>query len=220
MRKESIGLPAAIQEYLIAYGTRESAAQRGLRAVTDGHPAALMRSSTEQMQLLALMAKLIDARRVIEVGVFTGYGTLALAAALPPQGCVVAFDIAKEFPAIGRSYWEQAGVAEKIDLRIGPAVDGLNRLLQEAGPDSFDLAYIDADKVNYDEYYEACLRLVRAGGLLALDNVLWFGRVADPAADDPDTRALKALNAKIARDARVEIAMVPIGDGVTFVLKK
>jgi len=220
MRKESFGLPPAVQAYLVAHGTRESAAQKGLRAVTDAHPAALMRSSTEQLQMLALIIKLMGAQRILEVGVFTGYGTLAFASALPPQGRVVALDISSEFPAIGRPYWEQAGVAKKIDLRIGPAIDGLQRLLEETGPGSFDLAYIDADKVNYENYYEACLQLVRTRGLIALDNVLWFGRVADPAADDSDTRALKALNLKIAKDDRVEIAMVPVGDGVTLAMKR
>lgn len=220
MLKISFGLPPAVQDYLITYGTRETAAQKELRAVTDAHPAAIMRSSTEQMQLLALLIKLMDARRVIEVGVFTGYGTLAFASALPSEGRVVAFDISEEFPAIGRPYWQRAGVADKIDLRIGPATEGLARLLKEAGPGSFDLAYIDADKTNYDQYYEACLRLVRTRGLIAIDNVLWSGRVADAAADDPNTQALKALNAKIARDERVEVAMVPVGDGVTFVMKR
>ena len=220
MRKESIGLSPVVQEYLVAHGTRETAAQRRLREVTDTQPAALMRSSTEQMQLLALLVKLIGAQRVIEVGVFTGYGTLTLASALPPQGHVVAFDISAEFPAIGRPYWEQAGISQKIDLRIGPATEGLPRLLKESGPGSFDLAYIDADKVNYDSYYEACLQLVRTGGLIAIDNVLWFGRVTDPTANDPDTSALKALNAKIVKDDRVEMVMVPVGDGVTLAMKR
>jgi caffeoyl-CoA O-methyltransferase len=216
MPKTSIGLPAAIQDYLVTYGTRESAAQRALRALTDQQPAALMRSSTEQMQLLGLLCKLLGAQYVLEVGVFTGYGTLALALALPSHGRVVAFDISERYPALGRPYWQQAGVAERIELRIGPAQEGLLQVLQETGPARFDLAYIDADKVNYDTYYDLCLQLVRPGGLIALDNVLWGGRVADPAADDADTLALRALNAKIVRDERVEMVMVPIGDGVTW----
>jgi predicted O-methyltransferase YrrM len=220
MPKTSIGLPAAIQDYLVTYGTRESAAQRALRALTDQQPAALMCSSTEQMQLLGLLCKLLGAARVIEVGVFTGYGTLALATALPPHGRVVAFDISEQYPALGRPYWEHAGVAAKIELRIGPAQEELRQLLQETKPEHFDLAYIDADKVSYEVYYEVCLQLVRRGGLIALDNVLWGGRVVDAAANDPDTRALKALNAKIARDERVEMVMVPIGDGVTLAMKK
>jgi predicted O-methyltransferase YrrM len=157
---------------------------------------------------------------VLEVGVFTGYGTLALALALPPHGRVVAFDISAQYPALGRPYWEQAGVAAKIELHIGPAREGLQQVLQDTGPARFDLAYIDADKVRYDTYYELCVQLVRPGGLIALDNVLWGGRVADPAADDPDTLALKALNAKIVRDERVEMVMVPVGDGVTLAMKK
>jgi len=220
MLKTSFGLPPSVQDYLITHGTRETTAQKDLRAVTDAHPAAIMRSSTEQMQLLALIVKLIGARHVIEVGVFTGYGTLAFASALPPEGRVIAFDISEEFPSIGRPYWQRAGVADKIDLRIGPATEGLDELLRENGPGSFDLAYIDADKTNYDQYYEACLRLVRPRGLIAIDNVLWSGKVADPAADDPNTHALKGLNAKIASDERVEVAMVPVGDGVTLAMKR
>ena len=188
---------------------------RALRDETAALPAGGMQIGPDQGQLLGFLVKLLGARRALEIGTFTGYSALSVAQALPADGKLVCCDVSDEWTSIGRRYWREAGVAERIELRIAPALDTLAAL--ESQGERFDLAFIDADKENYDRYYEACLRLVRPGGLIAIDNVLWSGAVADPANSSASTLALKALNDKISADSRVDFCLLPIGDGVTLV---
>jgi caffeoyl-CoA O-methyltransferase len=169
---------------------------------------------------LQLLVRLIGARRCIEVGVFTGYSALGVALALPADGKVVACDVSEEYTAIARRYWERAGVADKIDLYIAPATQTLDRLISAGEEGRFDFAYIDADKTNYDAYYERCLRLLRPSGLITIDNVLWSGDVLQESTQDPDTMALRALNEKIGGDERVDASLLPIGDGLMVVRKR
>jgi caffeoyl-CoA O-methyltransferase len=182
-------------------------------------PMANMQIAPEQGAFLALLAKAIGARRTLEIGTFTGYSALSVALALPPDGRVVSLDVNREFTDRARGYWKEAGMESKIDLRLGPALDSLDRMAaaQEA---PFDLAFIDADKSNYDAYYENALKLLRRGGVIALDNMLWSGAVADPTINDPDTSALRALNAKIHGDERVDMALATIADGVMLAWKR
>jgi caffeoyl-CoA O-methyltransferase len=216
MSKGSIGLDDELNAYLIEVGTREPEVLARLRDETAVMPQAGMQIAVEQGALLALLVKLIGARRVLEIGTFTGYSSTAMALALPPGGSIVCCDVSEEFTSVARRYWAEAGVADRVDLRLAPALATLEALLADEGADSFDLAFIDADKTNYAGYVEACLRLVRAGGLIAIDNVLWSGRVIDPADTDQDTQAIRDLNAALAGDERVDLAMVPIADGVTL----
>ena len=214
MSRRTIPLTDTLHEYLLSVSLRESAALRALRDETAADPSANMQIAPEQGQFMALLVKLTGARSILEIGTFTGYSALAMALALPPDGHIVACDVSAEWTAIGRRYWREAGVAERIELRLAPAIETLETLLADGGEDRFDFAFIDADKSGYHAYYEACLKLVRPGGLILLDNMLWSGAVADPAATDEDTMALKALNRKIRDDQRVTCSMVPIGDGV------
>src|SRR5262249_33322709 len=186
------------------------------RVRTQQLPEARMQITREQGHLLALLVRLIGACRALEVGTFTGYSALAIALALPANGELVACDINEQWTNIGRAYWQAAGVADKIRLRLGPALDSLIQLEREGGPSRLDFAFIDADKTGYDGYYESALRLVRPGGLIVLDNMLRRGRVAQPEASDPDTVALRKLNAKIARDERVDRVLLPIASGMTL----
>jgi caffeoyl-CoA O-methyltransferase len=169
---------------------------------------------------MALLVELTGARKTLEIGTFTGYSSLAVARALPPGGKVYACDISEAYTDVARKYWAKAGLAERIELRLGPAIDTVKALIGEGHAGSFDFAFIDADKENYDGYYEAAIQLLRPGGLVAIDNVLWNGRVADPAKKDPDTTAIRALNAKLRDDPRVTISMVPIGDGLMLARKR
>lgn len=207
----------ALARYVLEIGMRETALQRRLRQETARLPGAGMQVSPDQGQLLAFLAGLTGARRAIEIGAFTGYSALAVAAALPSDGQLIACDINEEWTAIARRYWRQAGLAATIDLRIGPALDTLGALIAAEGEGGFDFAFIDADKASYDAYYESCLRLVRPGGLIAIDNVLWGGAVADPTSDDEEAALIDALNRKIRGDARVAMCLVPLGDGTTLV---
>jgi predicted O-methyltransferase YrrM len=207
-------------DYMLRHGVREHPALAALRAETARLSMGGMQIGPAQGALLALLVQAIGARRTLEVGVFTGYSSLAVALALPADGRVVACDVSEDYTARARRAWAAAGVAHKIELRLAPALDTLDALLAAGEAGHFDFAFIDADKTNYDGYYERCLALVRAGGIVAVDNVFWGGRVADPAARDADTRAIKALNAKIAADPRVSVAMLPIADGVTLALKR
>ena len=209
------GWDETVSDYIIRLGTEETPPMQALRAETAALPAGGMQIGPDQGQLLGFLVKLLGVRRALEIGTFTGYSALAVARALPAEGKLICCDVSEEWTSIGRRYWREAGVAERIDLRIAPALDTLAAL--EAEGQRFDLAFIDADKENYDSYYEACLRLVRPGGLIAIDNVLWSGAVADPDNDTPSTVALKALNAKIRADDRVDLCLLPIGDGVTLV---
>ncbi len=213
-------LPDAVETYVCETIAHDTPLQRRLRAETARLPEAGMQIGADLGALLALLARSIGARRALEIGTFTGYSALAVAIALPADGLLVACDVSAEWTAIGRRYWAEAGVADRIDLRLGPAQDTLAKLRREHGAGAFDLAFVDADKTSYDAYYEACLDLLRVGGLIALDNMLWNGKVADPAATDESTRALRALNAKIAVDPRVDACLLTIGDGVMLARKR
>jgi caffeoyl-CoA O-methyltransferase len=221
MSRRTLTLDDALYDYLLTQGLREHPAAAELRAATASHPRAQMQISPEQGQFMALLLRLIGARRTVEVGVFTGYSALITALALPPEGRVLACDISSEFTAVGQPYWARAGVAGKIDLVIGPALATLDARLAAGEAGSYDFAFIDADKANYAGYYERCLQLVRPGGLIALDNTLWSGRVARPAAaDDADTLALQALNAALHADERIDLAVLPVGDGLTLARRR
>jgi predicted O-methyltransferase YrrM len=212
-------LPDAVEAYVDATVT-ETDVQRMLRKETARLPNGGMQIGPDQGALLALLVRTLGARNAIEVGTFTGYSALAVAAALPEGGRLVACDVSEEWTAVGRRYWAEAGVADRIDLRLGPAAKTLQALLRERGEGSFDFMFIDADKTSYDAYYEAGLKLVRPGGIIALDNMIWGGRVADPAENEPDTVALRALNAKIAADRRVDACLATIGDGVMLARRR
>lgn len=216
MSRASLGLSDDLSAYLRTVGGREDTDLAALRQATATHPRAQMQISSEQGQFLMLLMELLGARRTIEVGTFTGYSAMCVAKALGPEGKVVALDVSKEFTDLARKAWEKAGVAGRIDLRLGPALASLAAMISGGEAGRYDFAFIDADKENYDGYYELCLTLLRPGGLIAIDNVLWGGRVIDPKDTTADTRALKSLNAKIAADQRVTLSMVPIGDGLTL----
>ncbi len=219
MTAKNAVLPAAIHAYMLESTLREGNELAELRERTAALPGAIMQIGPEQGEFMALLARLIGARRYLEIGVYTGYSALAVALALPPGGVVVACDIDAAHPAIGRPYWERAGVAGRIDLRVGPAMETLDRLIA-SGAEPFDMAFIDADKANVDGYYERALRLVRPNGLVLVDNVLWDGAVIDPSIQDADTVALRALNAKVGRDERVDVTMLAICDGLLVARKR
>jgi len=194
--------------------SRESEHARALRAETAKMPMAGMQSRPQQAAFLQLLIRLIGAKNVIEIGVFTGGGTLAMAQAVPADGRIIACDVSAEWTSVGKKYWEKAGVAGKIDLRLAPAGETIAKLLSEGKGGTFDLAFIDADKSGYDTYYEGCLKLLRKGGLIVLDNMLWSGKVADAKHHDADTDALRALNLKIRDDKRVDWALLSADDGI------
>ena len=210
----------ALRDYLWDKGIDEHPALKELRIETTGLPESMMQICPEQGALMGNLIRMISAKRTIEVGTFTGYSALVVALALPEDGEVIACDVSEEWTAIGKEKWEQAGVSHKIDLRLGPAVDTLDELIQQGQKGSFDFAFIDADKVNYTAYYEKCLQLIASGGVIAIDNVLWGGSVLDSKRNDEDTKAIRELNDFVALDERVNISMIPIGDGVTLVVKK
>jgi predicted O-methyltransferase YrrM len=220
MSRSSFLIPDSVQEYAEANWLREAEVLRRLREETAAMPQANMQISPDQGQLMALLVRAIGARRTLEIGVFTGYSSLVTALALPEDGSIVACDVSEEYTSIARRYWQEAGVAHKIDLRLAPADETLDRLIDEGREDEFDFAFIDADKAGYDAYFERCLRLVRPGGLIAVDNVLWDGKVADATVQDEDTEAIRSFNAKLAGDSRADLALIPIGDGVTVARKR
>jgi len=221
MSTRTLTLDDTLYDYLLAHTLREHPAQAALREATRSHPYAQMQISPEQGALMTLLVKLIGARRTIEVGVFTGYSALTVALALPEDGRVLACDIDEDFVRVGFPHWDAAGVRHKIDLRIAPAQQMLQAELAAGHAGRYDFAFIDADKPGYDAYVELCLQLLRPGGLIAIDNTLWSGRVAhEAAAGDDSTRALQALNAKLHRDERVDLALLPIGDGLTLLRKR
>jgi len=199
---------------------REPELLRKLRQETASYPNSSCQISAEQGQFMALLMHLIGARRTIEVGVYTGYSALCVAMALPEDGRIIACDINQEWTSVGRRYWQEAGVDHKIDLRLGPALATLDRLIAEGQQGRFDFVFIDADKTNYANYYERALVLLRRGGLIGVDNVLWYGRVLDASFDDPDTRAIRAFNEQIKDDDRVWLSMLPLRDGLTLACKK
>ena len=219
MSRRTINLDDTLYDYLLAHSLREHPEQTALREATRTHPHGGMQISPEQGQFMSLLVKLIGARRTIEVGTFTGYSALTVALALPADGKILACDISDEYTSIGKPYWQRAGVSDRIELTIAPAVQTLDARIAAGETNHYDFAFIDADKVGYDGYYESCLQLVRAGGLIAFDNTLWGGDVARPA-QDGDTRALQALNDKLHRDERIDMALLPIGDGLTLVRKR
>lgn len=208
-----------LYDYMQSVSLREPEVLRRLREETAKLPMAMMQIGPDQGQLMAFLVRLIGARRLLEVGTFTGYSALACALALPPDGQLIACDISEAWTAIARRYWVEAGVADKIDLRLAPAAETLEALLASGQAGRFDMMFIDADKQGYDRYYELGLQLLRPGGLLLIDNVFWMGAVADPSDREPDTEAIRALNRKIHTDVRVELAMLPVGDGLTLVAK-
>ena len=210
-------LPDAVEQYVASVISRETPIMKRLRAETARLPQAGMQIGADQGALLALLVRLLGARHALEIGTFTGYSALAVAGALPLDGGLVTCDVNEEWTRIARRYWSEAGVSGRIDLRLGDARATLAALLKDRGAGAFDFAFIDADKPSYDAYYEACLQLVRTGGLIAIDNVLWSGAVTDPADQDADTAALRALNLKIRDDPRVESCLLTIGDGVMLV---
>jgi predicted O-methyltransferase YrrM len=219
MSNQTFGLDRPLYDYLLSVSLREPEILQQLRQETAQHPMCSMQIAPEQGQFMALLVQLIGAKKTLEVGVFTGYSSLVVALALPPDGKVVACDVSEEYTAIARRYWQQAGVADKIDLHIAPAVETLDRLLAEGQANTFDFAFIDADKSSYEAYYERSLQLVRPGGLLAIDNVLWSGQVADPQVQDSRTNKIRALNQKLHQDERISLSLVPIADGLTLARK-
>jgi predicted O-methyltransferase YrrM len=220
MSNRTISLTDSLHEYLLRVSLREPDVLRDLRAETARLAQRSMQIAPEQGQFMALLARLVGARRCIEVGVFTGYSSLAVALALPEDGRIVACDVSEEWTSIARRYWQRAGVADRIDLRLAPALETLDSLLAGGEAGRYDLAFIDADKTRYGDYYERVLQLLRPGGLVVIDNTLWSGRVADPAATDADTVALRELNERLLRDERVDLSLVPIGDGLTLARKR
>lgn len=220
MSNRTLGLAPEIYDYLLAHSLREPPILRQLRQETAQHPMGQMQISPEQGQFMALLVQMIGAKRTLEVGVFTGYSALAIARVLPPQGQLVACDVSEAYTAIARRYWQEAGVADKIQLHLGPAAETLAALLADQQQATFDFAFIDADKSGYDTYYEQALALVRPGGVIAIDNVLWSGRVADATVTDSRTQKIRALNAKLHQDERVDISLVPIADGLTLARKR
>jgi caffeoyl-CoA O-methyltransferase len=219
MAHRTLQLDDALYDYVLAHSIREHPAQVALREATKTHPHAVMQIGPEQGQFMALLARVLGARRAIEIGVFTGYSALTVALALPADGYLLACDVSDEYTRIGKPYWQAAGVAHRIDLRIGPALQTLDARLAAGEAGAYDFAFIDADKTAYDAYYERCLELVRQGGVIAIDNVLWSGSVARPA-KTADTKALQALNDKLHRDERVDLSLLPIGDGLTLARKR
>jgi O-methyltransferase len=220
MTRATIGLDDKTYAYLLQQQPPEHPLLVELRALTSVMPRARMQIAPEQGHFLAFLCRTIGARRVLEVGTFTGYSALAMALALPHDGRIVACDVSAEWTAIGRGFWAKAGVADKIELRLGPAVATLQQLEREGAGGSFDLAFVDANKEDYDAYYECALRLVRVGGVIALDNVLRGGRVADLRETDRSVAAIRELNTRIASDERVDRVMLPVGDGMTLARRR
>ena len=207
-------------DYIGRVTLREPEILRRLREETSRHPHGVMQISAEEGQLMALLVHLLSARKTLEIGVFTGYSSLAVALALPDDGRIIACDVSEEWTSIARRYWREAGVERKIDLRLGPALKTLDDLIAQGQGGRFDFAFIDADKGNYANYFERALVLIRSGGLIAIDNVLWDGKVIDPSVNDEDTRAIRAINESLHHDERVWISMLPIRDGLTLACKK
>ncbi len=219
MSNRTICITDELYEYLVSVSLRESDLLKRLRAETVVDEMSRMQISPEQGQFMSMLIRLIGAKKALEVGVYTGYSSLCIALAMPGDGQLVACDINEQWTEVAKRYWQEAGVSDKIDLRLGPAVDTLKGLLANGESGSYDFAFIDADKKFYETYYELCLELLRAGGLIAIDNVLWGGAVADDDIMDDDTQTIRRLNKFILDDERVDISLVPIGDGLTLAHK-
>jgi caffeoyl-CoA O-methyltransferase len=220
MSNATLGLPEDLHAYLLEVGVREPELLRELRVETAAMPEHDMQIAPEQGALMGLLVELIGARRCLEVGTFTGYSSLAVALAMPPEGTMVCCDISREWTDVARRYWQRAGVADRIELRLGPALDSLDALLAEGQAGTFDFAFLDADKVQYPEYVDRAIALLRPGGLLAIDNVFWGGDVANPAIDDESVRGIRSMSRALAEDGRVTLAMVPVADGLTLARKR
>ena len=220
MSNRTIAITETIYQYLCDHSLREDPILKDLRDHTYAMEERAMQIAPEQGQFMKMLVKLIGAKNAIEVGVFTGYSSLAIALALPEDGCIVACDVNPQYTSVAEKFWVSAGVREKIDLRIGPAKDTLLELINAGLTGTFDFAFIDADKINYDHYYELCLQLIRPGGLITVDNVLWGGTVSDDAINDVDTNSIRALNDKLHQDERIDLSLVPVGDGLTLAMKR
>lgn len=220
MSNRTISMTDGLYGYLLDTSLREVPLLKRLRDETAAHPQARMQISPEQGQFMQLLAKLMGARRCIEVGVFTGYSSLAVALALPADGRILACDVSEEFTSVARRYWKEAGVAGKIELKLAPALQTLDERLAAGEAGSYDLAFIDADKANYADYYERVLKLLRPGGLVLVDNVLWSGRVLDAADRSEDTMAIRAFNELLHQDERIDLSLLPVGDGLTLARKR
>lgn len=220
MSNRTIAMNDALYDYLLGASLREPALLKRLRDETAKHPRATMQISPEQGQFMQLLTQLIDARRCIEVGVFTGYSSLCVALALPKDGYILACDVSEEFTAVARRYWKEAGVEARIELRLAPALETLDARIKAGEAGSYDLAFIDADKSNYAGYYERILKLLRPGGLVLVDNVLWSGAVIDAKDKSEDTVAIRAFNEALRKDERVDVSMLPVGDGLTLARKR
>jgi len=220
MSNRTLSLNEPLYEYLLSVSVREPALLRRLREETARDPMAQMQIAPEQGQFLALLARMLGARRTIEVGVFTGYSSLCVARVLPEDGKLIACDKSKEWTDVARRYWQEAGVEDKIDLRLAPAIETLDGLIEDSGEAQYDFAFIDADKSGYPAYFERCLTLLRGGGVIAVDNTLWDGKVADATDASEDTAAIRAFNNALYADERIELSLVPIGDGLTLALKR
>ncbi|HEY4162762.1 MAG TPA: class I SAM-dependent methyltransferase [Dongiaceae bacterium] len=219
MTRRTLELNDRVYDYLLKVGVRETDLQRDLRMETAKLTNGGMQIGPDQGAFMTLLVELIGARRALEIGTFTGYSSICVASALPADGKLICCDVSAEYTAIARDYWRRAGLESKIELRLGPAVATLDALI-EAKVESFDFAFIDADKGNYLNYYERAFELLRPGGLIAIDNVLWGGDAADPEDKDPDTQSIRAVNERVRADERVTVCMVPIGDGLTLARKR
>lgn len=220
MNSKTLNLNESLYQYLLSVSLREPEILQQLRQETANHPGAIMQISPDQGQFLALLVQLTGVKKALEIGVFTGYSALCVALALPPQGTLIACDVSEEYTKIARRYWHKANVENKIDLRLAPAVDTLNQLLESNQEETFDFVFIDADKINYLNYYEKSLQLLRTGGLMVIDNVLWSGRVADLNVTDQSTQALREFNQTLHQDDRITLSLIPVADGLTLALKR
>ncbi|HIG18482.1 MAG TPA: SAM-dependent methyltransferase [Candidatus Handelsmanbacteria bacterium] len=220
MSSRNSNIPEHINAYILVNSLRDRAELKALRDETAQMPMAGMQISPDQGQFMALLVKATGAKLAIEVGTFTGYSALVVAGALPADGKLVACDVSEEFTSVGRPHWEKAGLTDKIDLRLGPAVDTLDAMIAAGENGQYDMAFIDADKENYGLYYERCLILLRVGGLILVDNVLWDGRVADEAEQDESTQAIRALTKKMHADERIDFSLLPVGDGLSLAVKR
>jgi len=219
MSKKTLGLPDPVYDYLLSVSVREPALLKRLREETAKLPMAMMQIAPEQGQLLSLLVQALGPKKCLEVGVFTGYSSLVVALALPADGHITACDVSEEWTSVARRYWQEAGVSQKIDLYLAPALQTLDRLVAHGQAGTYDFAFIDADKESYWGYFERALTLLRVGGIAAIDNTLWSGRPADPKIDDADTSAIRAFNQRLFKDTRVRVSLIPIGDGMTLALK-
>ena len=221
MSRTTLSINESVSDYLLSVSLREADVLRELRDETASHPNANMQISPEQGQFMQMLVRLIGAKKVVEVGVFTGYSSLAVALALPETGRIVACDVSEEYTSIARRYWEKAEIADKVDLRLAPAVETLDHLLKhDQGAETFDMAFIDADKESYLLYYERILKLLRPGGLMLVDNVLWSGLPADPEHHDSNTDAIREFNAFLFQDERIDLSLLPLADGLTLARKR